>query len=272
MTSPLALALALAASEEHDDRKGKMDDRIGREGQMRPLCHAPVAELEFNSDPNAINLCIGRSQRPPRRSRYPYSLPMPTIHTRIYNPVHLRSTAAMYPFPDDGISFAPPPASRSSARITIAHPYARLYAKKDGSKRRKIWNHVLEKQLFSPQELSDLHLHSCPITHSPSVLPWVHHTGAPYTSPPSKPTSTAFTINCSASAYIPFRSNASNPIVASTQRPQRYLVSASPLLLPIHLAQSMVAGLQHDATHLKLRLLELERSVRTPLPIRLVPH
>ncbi|KAF8560415.1 hypothetical protein BDR04DRAFT_994622, partial [Suillus decipiens] len=36
------------------------------------------------------------------------------------------------------------------------HPYARLYAKKDGSKRRKIWNHVLEKQLFSPQELSTM--------------------------------------------------------------------------------------------------------------------
>lgn len=43
--------------------------------------------------------------------------------------------------------------NRASSRITIAHPYARLYAKKDGSKRRKIWNHVLEKQLFSPQEL-----------------------------------------------------------------------------------------------------------------------
>ena len=68
-------------------------------------------------------------------------------------------------FPDDGISFAPAanPSSvqhpardtgRSASRITIAHPYARLYAKKDGSKRRKIWNHVLEKQLFSPQELS----------------------------------------------------------------------------------------------------------------------
>lgn len=68
-------------------------------------------------------------------------------------------------FPDDGISFAPAPnqtsvqhpardTCRSATRITIAHPYARLYAKKDGSKRRKIWNHVLEKQLFSPQELS----------------------------------------------------------------------------------------------------------------------
>jgi hypothetical protein len=47
--------------------------------------------------------------------------------------------------------------SHRASRFTIAHPYARLYAKKDGSKRRKIWNHVLEKQLFSPQELYVLH-------------------------------------------------------------------------------------------------------------------
>ncbi|KIK94918.1 hypothetical protein PAXRUDRAFT_419167 [Paxillus rubicundulus Ve08.2h10] len=69
-------------------------------------------------------------------------------------------------FPDDGISFSPSPRSvehpardtdRTAGRITIAHPYARLYAKKDGSKRRKIWNHVLEKQLFSPQELFALY-------------------------------------------------------------------------------------------------------------------
>ncbi|EGN99388.1 hypothetical protein SERLA73DRAFT_18705, partial [Serpula lacrymans var. lacrymans S7.3] len=36
------------------------------------------------------------------------------------------------------------------------HPYARLYARKDVTKRRKIWNHVLEKSLFSPHELSTL--------------------------------------------------------------------------------------------------------------------
>jgi hypothetical protein len=40
-----------------------------------------------------------------------------------------------------------------SPRVNIAHPYARLYAKKEGTKRRKIWNHALEKSLFSPHEL-----------------------------------------------------------------------------------------------------------------------
>lgn len=48
---------------------------------------------------------------------------------------------------------------RSASRIIIAHPYARLYAKKDASKRRKIWNHVLEKQIFSPQELCVAFIH-----------------------------------------------------------------------------------------------------------------
>lgn len=38
-------------------------------------------------------------------------------------------------------------------RTTIAHPYARLFAKKDEVKRRKIWNHALEKSIFDPREL-----------------------------------------------------------------------------------------------------------------------
>ena len=38
-------------------------------------------------------------------------------------------------------------------RIKIAHPYARLFAKTGEVKRRKIWNHALEKSLFSPYEL-----------------------------------------------------------------------------------------------------------------------
>lgn len=157
-----------------------------------------------------------------------------------------KNTVLISSFPDDGISFPPPtsvqlPArdsSRSSSRITIAHPYARLYAKKDGSKRRKIWNHVLEKQLFSPQELS-VHI----IFPFSSLIiplsdpPWAPPTGVQFISPPSKPISTGFIISYSALAYIPFHSNALNPIAASTQRQQRYPVSLSPLsLVPIHVS------------------------------------
>ena len=62
-----------------------------------------------------------------------------------------------------------------------------------------------------------------------SDLPWVLPTGARYTCPPSRPTSTAFIINYWASASIQSLSNASNPTVASTQRLQRYPVRPSPL-------------------------------------------
>lgn len=41
--------------------------------------------------------------------------------------------------------------ARLDARI-MAHPYARL-TKKDGGKRRKMWNHALEKALFTAQEM-----------------------------------------------------------------------------------------------------------------------
>ncbi|KAG6381230.1 hypothetical protein JVT61DRAFT_5634 [Boletus reticuloceps] len=130
-----------------------------------------------------------------------------------------QKSSAIASFPDDGISFPPAanPTSvqhpardscRSASRITIAHPYARLYAKKDGSKRRKIWNHVLEKQLFSPQELSTM--------------------GAPH------------------------RPSVSIRSLSKRLDPYRGLNSKT--------AKSMVAGLQHDATHVKLKLLELERS------------
>ncbi|KAG2154913.1 hypothetical protein DEU56DRAFT_725474, partial [Suillus clintonianus] len=118
---------------------------------------------------------------------------------------------------------------RAASRFTIAHPYARLYAKKDGSKRRKIWNHVLEKQLFSPQELSTM--------------------GAPHRR-------TIYI--ASLEAHIDRLHNqllgiGLYPIPFERLEPYRGLNSKT--------AKSMVAGLQHDATHTKLKLLELERSV-----------
>ena len=46
-----------------------------------------------------------------------------------------------------------PQKSTRHAQVQISHPYARLFAKKDEVKRRKIWNHALEKNLFNPFEL-----------------------------------------------------------------------------------------------------------------------
>jgi hypothetical protein len=55
------------------------------------------------------------------------------------------------------ISGSPRRSGRSSNRHhlqqRIPHPYARLFAKKDQVKRRKIWNHTLEKSIFTPYEL-----------------------------------------------------------------------------------------------------------------------
>ena len=34
-----------------------------------------------------------------------------------------------------------------------SHPYARIYTRKEGAKRRKMWNHAHEKSLFTPQEM-----------------------------------------------------------------------------------------------------------------------
>jgi hypothetical protein len=41
----------------------------------------------------------------------------------------------------------------SSGKLSIVHPYARLFAKEDDTKRRRIWNHALEKNIFTPYEL-----------------------------------------------------------------------------------------------------------------------
>lgn len=59
------------------------------------------------------------------------------------------STGEMSPTENEGASIQ----VCNPARLNIAHPYARLYAKKEGGKRRKIWNHTLEKSLFNPFEL-----------------------------------------------------------------------------------------------------------------------
>jgi len=61
-----------------------------------------------------------------------------------------------YRFPVSETIEIPEPSQGSQggrSRLAIAHPYARLFSKKDGAKRRKIWNHALEKSVFTPQEM-----------------------------------------------------------------------------------------------------------------------
>ncbi|KJA29165.1 hypothetical protein HYPSUDRAFT_93392, partial [Hypholoma sublateritium FD-334 SS-4] len=113
-------------------------------------------------------------------------------------------------------------------RTQIAHPYARLFAKKDEVKRRKIWNHALEKSIFDPTQLSSI--------------------GAPQ----RRKIYTA-----SLEAHID-RLHAQLldlgwwPVAFETLDPFKGLNSKT--------AKSMVSGLQHDASVSKLKLLEMERA------------
>ena len=79
----------------------------------------------------------------------------------------------------------PPPSSPTEDRIVlksdfIGHPYARLRSKQQGAgKRRKMWNHNLEKMLFSPQDMciSSIIVIVSRLTPSLSALVWAHHNG-----------------------------------------------------------------------------------------------
>ncbi|KAL0951100.1 hypothetical protein HGRIS_007837 [Hohenbuehelia grisea] len=122
--------------------------------------------------------------------------------------------------------------SQPRPHITIAHPYARLFAKKDG-KRRKIWPHTLEKSIFTPYELSTL--------------------GAPQRR-------TIYI--ASLEAHIDQLHNQLLqlgfwPVAFHELDPYKGLNSKT--------AKSMVAGLQHDTAQTKLKILELERSVSISL-------
>ncbi|KAF9456196.1 hypothetical protein BDZ94DRAFT_1229975 [Collybia nuda] len=112
-------------------------------------------------------------------------------------------------------------------RVDIAHPYARLYAKKE-EKRRKIWNHALEKSLFSPYELSTIGAPQRRTIYMSSLEAHIDQLHAQLLS-------------------IGFW-----PVAFEKLDPFRGLNSKT--------AKSMVAGLQHDASVAKIKLLELERS------------
>ncbi|KAM5533106.1 hypothetical protein V8D89_013249 [Ganoderma adspersum] len=114
-------------------------------------------------------------------------------------------------------------------RGQFAHPYARLYSKKNGAgKRRKMWNHALEKMLFSPQEISNM--------------------GAPHRR-------TIYTASLEAHVdrlHDQLASYSLAPVPPEKLEPYRGLNAKT--------AKSMVSGLHHDGTELKLKILEIERA------------
>ncbi|KAI0639759.1 hypothetical protein C8Q77DRAFT_84804 [Trametes polyzona] len=118
-------------------------------------------------------------------------------------------------------------------RGSIAHPYARLYSKKHGAgKRRKMWNHALEKMLFTPQEISTM--------------------GAPHRR-------TIYTASLEAHVdrlHEQLLSLDSRLYPVSTEELEHYRGLNSKT------AKSMVSGLHHDAVEIKLKIRELERANR----------
>lgn len=126
------------------------------------------------------------SQELPARpfdATHPDAQPGPPLFSSAYassedmqdQPCDLRSSPASA---SEGQTYLP------HLRTTIPHPYARLYAKKDGAKRRRIWNHALEKSLFSAHEL---YVFLIPVSVSPVpdrpeiVRPWAPPTDARFT-------------------------------------------------------------------------------------------
>lgn len=116
----------------------------------------------------------------------------------------------------------------SSRRLRIAHPYARLLAKKDDTKRRRIWNHALEKFIFNPYELSTL--------------------GAPHRR-------TIYLASLEAhidKLHAQLLEMGCCPVSVAELEPFRGLNSKT--------AKSMVSSLQHEVSVARLKLLELERA------------
>ncbi|KAK0434738.1 hypothetical protein EV421DRAFT_2087678 [Armillaria borealis] len=136
----------------------------------------------------------------------------------------------------------PSPQSRHcSASEMISNPYCRLYAKKDGDKRRKIWSLAFEKHLFTPHELS---------------VPGARHRREIYVA-----SLEAHIDRLHAQLY----SLGLSPVLVNFDE-------LKPLMgLSSKRAKSMVSSLQHDASITKLKLLELERANKA-LVVRTLHH
>ncbi len=108
-----------------------------------------------------LSLQIHRSLQPQAHAQQ--TSPSPT--TSDFSEVSISLAPSLESFGPPAPSLLPPPDVQPrfsgisppspSSQIVIAHPYARLYAKKNatGAKRRKIWNHALEKSVFTAHEM-----------------------------------------------------------------------------------------------------------------------
>ncbi|KAI0756647.1 hypothetical protein C8Q80DRAFT_1129769 [Daedaleopsis nitida] len=116
-------------------------------------------------------------------------------------------------------------------RGPITHPYERYYRKKHvAGKRRKMWNHTLEKLVFTPQEITSM--------------------GAPHRR-------TIYTASLEAHIdrlHDQLLGYSLAPVPDEALEPYRGLNAKT--------AKSMVSGLHHDACDLKLKILEIDRAIK----------
>ncbi|KAF5390281.1 hypothetical protein D9757_002870 [Collybiopsis confluens] len=121
------------------------------------------------------------------------------------------------------------PRGSASSRLNVAHPYARLYAKREVEKpRRKMWNHALEKDIFHPYEIAAL--------------------GAPHRR-------TIYLASLEAHIdrlHVELLRLGFWPVSFDQVDAFKGLNSKT--------AKSMIAGLQHEASNLNMKLLELKRA------------
>ncbi|KAF4572878.1 hypothetical protein EYR36_007388 [Pleurotus pulmonarius] len=117
--------------------------------------------------------------------------------------------------------------TNKKASVSVPHPYARIYAKKD-AKRRRIWNHALEKSVFSPLQLSTVGAQDRRPIYVASLEAHIDR------------------------LHEQLKSIACYPVREDQLAPYIGLHSK--------VAKSMVSSLQHDISQTNLKLLELERA------------
>ncbi|KAI0055460.1 hypothetical protein BV25DRAFT_1778195, partial [Artomyces pyxidatus] len=120
--------------------------------------------------------------------------------------------------------------STNHSQLAVTHPYARLFAKQSGKgiKRRRAWNHTFEKSIFTVHEIVTL---DAPRRRSIYTATLEAHVDRLHT-------------QMLDAGYYPIPFEKLEPFTGMNYKTSK----------------SMVAGLQHDADHCKIRLLELLRA------------
>ncbi|KAF5313201.1 hypothetical protein D9619_003237 [Psilocybe cf. subviscida] len=209
------------------------------------------------------------------------------LGSEAYNPaLHCSIPEGLLLMPDSGTISGPGPERHPKSGLArlfdknpqLAHPYARLSEKHKDNKRRKIWSHTLEKNFFTPEEITPVFARSAvtsayPIALSSPLFLFNIRNCAPHRRP---------TYIASLEAHIdrvhaklvegewypvpysdldPFKGLNSKTAKIRTYGWEAWARSAAayPHKFEVNLVASMVSGLQCDAIVCNLKLLELQR-------------